>query len=141
MNIITNNDENFMFLNDFEKSIVGFSTKISLNVLCDVKKIYINGTFKSCPKYFTQIFTIRGYFKDIYVLFVFLLLPTKDSNTYIEAFQYVINYCTSLSLTFHPSEIYVDFENGIHNAIKQVWIDVRIKGCRFHLGQSWWRTI
>jgi len=141
MNIITNNDENFMFLNDFENSIIGFSTKINLDVLCDVKNIYIDGTFKSCPKYFTQIFTIHGYYKDSYVPLVFLLLPTKESNIYVKAFQHIINYCTSLSLTFSPSEIYVDFEIGIHNAIKEVWTDVRIKGCRFHLGQSWWRTI
>jgi hypothetical protein len=40
-------------------------------------------------------------------------------------------------MTFHPPEMYVDFENGIHNAIKQVWTDIRIKGRRFHLGQSW----
>jgi len=64
MNIITNNDENFMFLNDFKKSIVGFSTKINLDVLCDIKKYILDGTFKNCPKYFNQIFTIHGFFKD-----------------------------------------------------------------------------
>ncbi|KAF0754584.1 MULE domain-containing protein [Aphis craccivora] len=98
-------------------------------------------TNNSCPKFFTQIFMIHGYYKDSYVLLVFLLLPTKESNIYVKAFQNIINYCTSLSLTFRPSEINVDFENRIHNAIKQVWTDVRIKGCRFHLGQSWRRAI
>lgn len=58
MNIITNNDEKFMFLNDLENSFLGFSKKINLDVLCDVKKIYIDGTFKSCPKYFKHIFKI-----------------------------------------------------------------------------------
>lgn len=55
MNITTNNDKNLMFFNDFEKSMVGFLTKINLDILSDVKNIHINGTFKSCPKYFTHI--------------------------------------------------------------------------------------
>jgi len=86
MNIITNNDENFMFLNDFKKSLVGFLMKINLDVLYDVKKIYLDRTFKNCAKYFTHIFTIHGFFKDTHVPLVFLLLPTKESNTYVEAF-------------------------------------------------------
>lgn len=52
-----------MFFNDFENSIKGFSTKINLDVLCDVKNVYIDETFKSCPKYLTNIFAILGYFK------------------------------------------------------------------------------
>lgn len=83
------------------------------------------------------MFTIRGYYKDISVPLVFLLLPKKESNTYVKAIQHIINYCTLLSLIFRSSKMYVDFENGIHNAIKHVWADDRIKGCRFHLNQSW----
>lgn len=37
--------------------------------------------------------------------------------------------------------MYVDFENEIHYAIKQVYADDKIKKYRFHLGQSWWQTI
>lgn len=44
MSFITNKDENFMFLNDFENLIVGFSTKINLDFLCDLKNIYVDGT-------------------------------------------------------------------------------------------------
>lgn len=52
MDIITNSDENIMFLNYLEHLIEGFSTKINLDVLCNVNKLYAVGTFKNCPKYF-----------------------------------------------------------------------------------------
>jgi hypothetical protein len=51
MNIITNKDENLMFLNDFKNSIVGFSTKIYLDVLCDVSQNIIRGADNFRPFY------------------------------------------------------------------------------------------
>jgi len=41
------------------------------------------------------------------------------NNEDVIAFQHIINYCSSLSLTFLPSEMYVDFEDGIHKSIKK----------------------
>jgi len=35
----------------------------------------------------------------------------------------------------------VDFEIAINTAITNVWPTIEIKGCRFQLGQSWWRKI
>jgi len=29
----------------------------------------------------------------------------------------------------------------IHTAAKLVWPKINIKGCRFHLGQNWWKKI
>jgi hypothetical protein len=51
-----------------------------------------------------------------------------------------VNYCTSLQLNFQPTEIYVEFEVSIHTSVKCVWPNA-IKGCRFHLAQSWWQKI
>jgi len=64
-----------------------------------------------------------------YVPLVFLLLLTKESNIFVEACQHIINYCTSLNLTCHSSEMYVDFENEIPNNIKQVRGDARTTWC------------
>ena len=61
INIATNKGENFLFINDKVKKIIGFSTETNFKILCGCNKIYMDGTFRSCPKYFTQIFTIHGY--------------------------------------------------------------------------------
>jgi hypothetical protein len=44
-------------------------------------------------------------------------------------------------LKFLPQTIYRDFEEAIHNSILSVWPETNIKGCKFHLGQRWWRKI
>jgi len=54
-----------------------------------------------------------GHYKDSCVLFESSLLPSKDSNFYVYAFQHIVNYCSLLSLIFFPSEICMDFEDGI----------------------------
>ncbi|KAF0726096.1 Uncharacterized protein FWK35_00027192, partial [Aphis craccivora] len=36
---------------------------------------------------------------------------------------------------------YIEYEIAIHNAVKLVWSSCAIKGCRFHLIQSWYRKI
>jgi len=51
------------------------------------------------------------------------------------------NEYDKLNMKFLPQTIYVDFEEAIHYSILSVWPETNIKGCRFHLGQSWWRKI
>jgi len=77
MEIKTNIGEQFLFVNDKENSIVGFSTEQNIKALCDVNKIYVDGTFKSCPKNFTQLFTIHGLKNDVYLPLVFFYCPTS----------------------------------------------------------------
>jgi hypothetical protein len=44
-------------------------------------------------------------------------------------------------LKFQPQEIVIDFEKSIHNAVKILWNEVKIIGCRFHISQAWWRKV
>lgn len=133
---------NYLKRNDKENSIVGFSTEQNIKVLCDVKKIYVDGTFKSCPKNFTQLFTIHGLKNDVYLPLVFFLLPNKLSTTYTCAFQHVIRHSISIAgVSCFPTDIFIDFEPAIHSAAAEVFPNAKISGCRFHLGQSWWRKI
>uniref|UniRef100_A0A2S2NF94 MULE transposase domain-containing protein n=1 Tax=Schizaphis graminum TaxID=13262 RepID=A0A2S2NF94_SCHGA len=53
-----------------------------------------------------------------------------------------MDQCTIFGLTyFSPKYIFIDFEKFIQNAAQQVWPAINIKGCCFHLGQSWWKKI
>jgi hypothetical protein len=38
-------------------------------------------------------------------------------------------------------ELLYIFEQAIHSAVADVFSNVKIRGCRFHLEQSWWRKI
>ena len=38
-------------------------------------------------------------------------------------------------------ELMLDFEIAVHNAARAVFGNIRIIGCKFHLGQSWFKQI
>jgi hypothetical protein len=42
----------------------------------------------------------------------------------------------SIGLTCSPTEVIIDFEQTIHSAVAEVFSNAKIRGCRFHLGQS-----
>ncbi|XP_025193415.1 uncharacterized protein LOC112601630 [Melanaphis sacchari] len=65
----------------------------------------------------------------------------KTKNTYEHAFKFLRTEFDNLQLKFTPKTIYADFEKAIHNAVYAVWPEIDLRGCRFHLGQSWWRKI
>ncbi|KAL4112342.1 hypothetical protein QTP88_016151 [Uroleucon formosanum] len=137
----TNDNEQFIFVNNSVSSIIGFSTERNLNVLCDVTDIYMDGTFNVCPKFFTQLFTIHGLKDDVYIPLVFFLLPDKQKITYELAFKYLVDHCSLHGMTLAPVQVFIDFEIAIHMAVESVWPTSQIRGCRFHLAQSWWRKI
>ncbi|KAF0754304.1 MULE domain-containing protein [Aphis craccivora] len=101
-------------------------------------KTNIDGTFKSCPKRFYELFTIYGLKNDVYLPLVFFLLPDKCNKC---AFQHLTRHSMSIGLTCSPTDVVIDFEQAIHNAVAEVFPNAKIRGCRFHLLQSWWRKI
>jgi hypothetical protein len=101
----------------------------------------MDGTFKYCPKYFLQLFTLHGYYNGHYIPLAFCLLKDKLTETYAKCLTILLNKCKEINLKFQPEEIVIDFEKSIHNAVKSVWNEVKIIGCRFHISQAWWRKV
>jgi len=75
------------------------------------------------------MFTIHILHNGHYLPLIYCFLPDKTS----------VIYGKSLALCDHlnPQVVFVDFEEAIHIALLKTWPPVNIKGCRFHLGQSW----
>ncbi|KAF0701804.1 MULE domain-containing protein [Aphis craccivora] len=126
--------ENFLFHNDTASNIVILTCNTNLNILKNSRSIYVDGTFKCCPKFFYQMFTIHVLHNGYYLPLIYCFLPNKTSVTYGKAFSALCEY-------IDPQVVFADFEEAIHFAIRKTWPSVKIKGCRFHLGQSWWRKI
>jgi len=126
--------ENFLFHNDTASNIVILTCNTNLNILKNSRSIYVDGTFKCCPKFFYQMFTIHVLNNGYYLPLIYCFLPNKTSVTYGKAFSALCDY-------IDPQVVFADFEEAIHFAIRKTWPSVKIKGCRFHLGQSWWRKI
>lgn len=141
LQIISNRGENMIFFNDRQHNIIGFSCSTNLELLAKSEIWFMDGTFKSAPKFFYQMFTIHTVKNEQYIPLLFILLPNKRQESYFVAFQHIKKYFIDLNITLNVQRILVDFEISIHSAIIDVWPTIEIKGCRFHLGQSWWRKI
>ena len=83
--ILTSKGEDFLLVNDRETGIVIFSRPKNLKCLCnDVTEMYADGTFKCCPKFYTQLYTIHGYKNGHYVPLVYDW--TKNCKRHFDAF-------------------------------------------------------
>lgn len=102
---------------------------------------YADGTFKSVPKLFYQLLTIHGFRNNNYVPLVFCLLLDKSILVYECVLRHLVCQMIDLGLECEPAEIFLDYENAVMSAVTKVWREVYIRGCRFHLAQSWWRQI
>lgn len=132
--LTTNLGENFLYDNDPVNNIITITCTKNLEALKKVNTVFVDGTFKSCPKQFLQLFTVFIKHQSFYVPVVFNLLPNKTTESYGLSLAKIKNYLS-------VSTVFADFEVAIHNAVRSVCPDVKIHGCRFHLTQSWWRKI
>ena len=115
------------------KRIVAFSSELSFMVLNQIhNSIFMDGTFKTSPKHFKQIWILRGNVDNLTcVPLTYFLIEDKSSTSYSESLNIVKNHCPEFSsLTFM-----VDFEKSEHIAIRNHFPNAIIKGCLFHWKQ------
>ena len=135
-------EEDMIHVNDVTTGIVIFSTRSNIEFLCDDNvSVLGDGTFKVCPKFFYQMYTLHGYKNGQYVPCVVCLLPSKTVHIYEVMFNQVKTVCANLNFNLDISVIHLDFEQAAHKAVRNVWPNVVLKGCHFHLLQAWWRKI
>lgn len=65
MNPVTMKGEPFVIVNSISDNLIIFSTSTSLEHLCNSSKVYLDGTFEFCPKFFYHLFKLHGFFERI----------------------------------------------------------------------------
>ncbi len=140
---LTNRGEEFLFANDEEKGIVMFTTERNLVFLGqEGVKLFADGTFKVCPKYFLQLYIIHGWKGGFYVPLVYFLLPGKSEEMYRTTLTMLVDKCNEHQVDLDAiNSISLDFELAMHNAVRAMFPTWTIVGCKFHLGQSFFRKI
>ena len=111
------------------KRIVALSSELCIAVLNQLHSTaFIDGTFKTAPKYFKQIWILRGHVGDhTCVPLVYFLIEHKLSSSYKEALKIAITHCPE----FGSATFMVDFEKSEHIAIRTHLPNSVIKGCLF----------
>src|SRR3954447_5900071 len=93
----------------------------------------IDGTFKTSPELFYQLYAVHGVYHGVSVPFIYGYLPSKKQKVYSEFFKIIRNKTEGL-----PEVIISDFERAAINACRRVFPApaTKFSGCLFHLTQS-----
>ena len=123
--------------------VFSFLRSVMCTIMClfSFSFSFADGTYKCCPNYFKQIYTIHGFKNGHYIPLVFCLLPSKSEACYKKMFSLLGESCKQINLTLNITTIHLDFEDRNHKTVRDLSSDVVIKTCRFNLGQAWWRKI
>ena len=120
-----------------EKRILIFGTQKNLENLCQASHWSLDGTFKTVPRIFLQLYTIHALVNDRSVPLIYALLPDKSQTTYSN----LLEQLKSLKHDLAPKTIMIDFEKAMINSLQLAFPQTEIKGCYFHFCQSIYRKI
>jgi hypothetical protein len=110
-----------------------------LQFLSSIDVLYVYGTFKSAPNFFSP--TFHGLSNGHCVPIVFFSLANKHQTSFEDVFRHSVSEAAKLGVNVFPTIVYAKFETAIHNAVTTVWPGCEVTACPFHLGQNWWRKL
>jgi hypothetical protein len=121
---------------DDTNRIIIFCSDFFLDKTKRCKIFGMDGTFKSVPREFEQLYSIHFYQLGKFFPAFFILMKNKLKASYIMVFNKIRETCM-----LSPSIVVVDFEIGVVSALNQVFPECQVNGCVFHFSQSIWRKL
>lgn len=120
-----------------EGRILIFSTNRNLEILSESVNWYGDGTFKTTPPLFTQLYSLHVIKNNVNIPLIYALLPNKTAETYKKLFTAL----TTLKENLHPETYMADFEKAALYSFSQSFPNATLRGCFFHFMQAIWRKI
>ena len=117
--------------------ILLFTTQRNLDLMAQSDHWFADGTFKSAPQLFTQVYTIHALKYHTVIPTIYAVMPNKTQFSYNRLFSALKNLNTNLN----PTSIMTDFEQSAINSFKEAFPDSLQRGCFFHLSQCLWRRM
>ena len=140
---ISYNDINYNFVpvkyeyydiktNKTEKIII-ITSNFQLNIIKEAKILFIDGTFKSCPRNFYQLLNIVSYLpdKDLIITNLTAVLTSKTETIYnytLIKFQKLLK-TLNINIDFSKISFMADFEINLRKAISDNFPHSEIMGC------------
>jgi len=128
-----------------EDRVLLFTTIANIRHLQESTFWIMDGTFKTVPNLFMQLYTIHGRIgtgnNSRIVPLVFSLMSRKTEACYRQLFQDLIDYSDDNGMQLQPRFILTDFEQAAINAARIEFVNVQNKGCHFHLAQNVYRKV
>ena len=119
--------------------LIIFYTPQCLRLLCESETIFSDGTFKTSPRLFFQLYTVHGLVgNEVYPL-AYCLTTRKTERSYTEIFSVLQEHAARANMNLNPLRVIIDFEQASFNALRTVFPNSTISECLFHFSQSVWR--
>jgi hypothetical protein len=120
--------------------IIIFCSDEAKDIMKTCNLFFGDGTFKSCPHPFTQLYTLHGDLGSSQqttniVPLVYALMNKKSTEAYTALFSIVKSQIPE----WKPHTFQSDFEAAAMGAFKKVFKLTSIKGCYFHFTQAIWK--
>ena len=127
---------------DNDWGIALFATTANIRILQKCRKVFIDGTFKTCPRPYYQFVTVHGmYLGQVFVL-AMCLMTGKTVGLYRQLLQKLKQSVRNVTRhRWHPAMIICDFEQALQLAIETELPNTTVKACYFHFCQSLWRKV
>lgn len=122
-------------------TIIIFGRLDMVRLLCSKDTWYMDGTFKSCPDLFSQLFTIHFITSNRSIAALYCLLTGKMETLYTRLFAIIAELAVENNFAIAVTNVMVDFEIAIRNAIQHQWPNVTVNGCYFHYCQALYRKM
>ncbi|KAG5872329.1 hypothetical protein JTB14_037577 [Gonioctena quinquepunctata] len=113
-----------------DSRIIALFSKKGKNAIASSKSFYMDGTFKSCPKKFTQIYTIH-----------IDLGGSGESKNIVPVLYAMCMLLKKVGPEWNPMSITLDFEEAAILTLIELFPDAKIQGCDFHWNQCLWRKV
>ena len=111
--------QEFVSCKDDDWETIIFATTADLQKLAKCKTIYLDGTFKSCPKPYSQFVTIHGMYYGRVLPFVMALTSEKSIDHYRGIVAHVKQRILNITRkNFNPNKVICDFEIAIINTLR-----------------------
>lgn len=127
-----------------DEKVLLFTTVEDLKNLEKCEFWMADGTFKTAPNLFLQLFTIHGCVGGIngtVVPLVYVLMTSKSRECYDEVMRCLTTAAVENNIVLNPKYVLTDFEMASMKAFAGEYPNSQSKGCLFHLGQSIYRRI
>lgn len=138
----TLNGEQFVQFDSGEQDqnrFIIFYTNRNFERLCNSRTLLCDGTFKTVPSQFYQLYTIHGSVLNYVFPLVYCIATRKTEDFYHNLLNHLSSRAQEMNLELNPQYILSDFEIAFMNAARNAFPNSQIKGCLFHFTQSIWR--
>ena len=125
---------NFLLYSSASNEILIFSAEANLRLLSTKKHWCVDGTFRSVPHLYLQLFS--AFEGDKLISLIYCLLAAKTRIIYSEVFRALKDKANELNKILSPELVTCDLGSGLIASIRLELPKACIRGCYFHFAKQ-----